>query len=61
MKKWDFGDDENDQLAREAGIDPCDLDTWRSPTWTFLQRPRESLREEAELPKESARLPVGEA
>lgn len=54
MNKWDFGDDEDDELARESGVDTCDLDTWRSPAWTFLQRPRE----EAELPP---RRVVGQA
>lgn len=35
MKKWDFGDDEEDELAREAGVDPCDLDNWRPRTWAW--------------------------
>lgn len=29
MQKWDIGEDETDEAAREAGIDPCDLENWR--------------------------------
>jgi hypothetical protein len=30
-RRWDFGEDENDAIARIFGVDPCDLDNWRYP------------------------------
>lgn len=58
MNKWDFGDNEEDDLAREAGVDPCDLDSWRPRTWSFSAY---QVRQGLDVETIDARAPIGEA
>ena len=61
QNKWDVGDDERDQDAREAGENPCDLEGWRRPTWGFLGPIDEFQDPDPDLRVRTIYAPVGRA